>query len=61
MFSKFDINKMPAFGREKNRIQADIDKAMAKYRKNEIKIISLLDRILNILFDLNGPLMAVHV
>ena len=61
IFSKFDMKKMPGFGREKEKIQGNINKAIVKCKKDEIKVVSLLDRVLNILFDLNGPLMAVHI
>lgn len=61
MFSKFDITKIPGFGKEKEKIQKNINKAMTRCKKSEIKIVSLLDRILNLLFDLNGPLMAVYL
>jgi phosphate uptake regulator len=61
IFSKFDIKKMPEFGRKKQKIQNNIDKALLRCKKEEIKILDILDRILNLIFDLNGPLMAVHI
>lgn len=61
LFYKFDIQKMAEFGKNKKELQKEIDKLMIKASKKEIKIIALADRILNLIFDINGPLMGVYI
>jgi phosphate uptake regulator len=61
LFSKFELNKLIEFGRKKEAMQKELNNMAITCSKNEIKIITLLDRILNLIFDLNGPLMAVNI
>ncbi len=60
MFS-FDLKKMVDFGRKKVALQKELDKLAQDCSKKERKVVTLLDRILNLTFDLNGPLMAAHI
>jgi len=60
-FYKFDLKKIAELGKIKEGLQKRLDKLYLKSSKKEIKFISLLDRILNLIFDVNGPLMAVYI
>jgi phosphate uptake regulator len=61
LFYKFEYDKIVEFGRNKETLQKSLDKAHLECSKKELKIINLLDRILNLTYDLNGPLMAVYM
>lgn len=61
LFYRFEIKKMIEFGKNKELLQKKLDKIATQCSKKEIKIIILVNRILNLIFDLNGPLMAVHI
>lgn len=61
LFYKFESGKIVEFGKNKETLQKALDKASFECSKKEIKIINLLDRILNLTYDLNGPLMAVYM
>ena len=61
LFYKFEFNKMVEFGKNKEILQKELDIRSTKCSKKEIKIITLLDRILNLIFDLNGPLMTLNL
>ncbi|MBN1792407.1 phosphate uptake regulator PhoU [Candidatus Woesearchaeota archaeon] len=58
IFFKFEYGKMPLFGLEKQKTQRLIDDSMASCPKAELKAFSILDRVLNLVFDLNGPMMV---
>jgi phosphate uptake regulator len=60
-YYSFDVRKMVALGRKKERLQKDIDALATSCAKHEQKTIMLLDRIVNLVFDLNGPLMAARI
>lgn len=61
LFYKFEIGKMKEFGRKKEILQKKLDQIALQCPKKEIKAVILLDRILNLIFDLNGPLMAAYI
>jgi len=61
LFYKFETGKMREFGRKKEILQKKIDQIAVQCPKKEIKTVILLDRILNLIFDLNGPLMATYM
>jgi phosphate uptake regulator len=61
LFYKFETGKMRDFGRKKEILQKKLEQIELQCPKKEIKIIALLDRILNLIFDLNGPLMATYM
>lgn len=61
LFYKFELSGMVEFGKNKEILQKKLDKSALEFSKKEIKIITLLDRILNLIFDLNGPLMAFNM
>ncbi len=56
LFYDFKLEKMPQFGRNKELLQKELDSC-----SGELKVIRLCDRILNLIFDLNGPLMTVYI
>ena len=61
MFYKFDIEKIIEFGKYKENIEVDLNLILIKASKHEIQIIILIERILNLVFDLNGPIMALYL
>jgi phosphate uptake regulator len=61
LFYKYELTMMIEFGRKKEILQKELDRISLNCAKNEIKIVTLLDRILNLTFDLNGPLMATNI
>jgi cell fate (sporulation/competence/biofilm development) regulator YmcA (YheA/YmcA/DUF963 family) len=61
LFYKYDPEAMVEFGRKKDALQKELDKIYITCQKKEIKIVTLLDRILNLIFDLNGPLMTMRM
>ena len=61
LFYKFESSKIVEFGKNKDMLQKELDKISLECSKKEIKIITLSDRILNLIFDLNGPLMAINI
>jgi phosphate uptake regulator len=61
LFYKFDLKKINGFGIKKLELQETLEKIELNSTKKEIKIITLCDRILNLIFDLNGPLIAVNI
>jgi hypothetical protein len=60
-FYKFNLNNIAELGRIKEELQKKLDKIYPRCPKEEIKVVSILDRILNLIFDVNGPLMAVYI
>ncbi|MFH1827779.1 MAG: AbrB/MazE/SpoVT family DNA-binding domain-containing protein [Nanoarchaeota archaeon] len=61
LFYKFEIGKTIELGRNKEILQKKLDDIATQCSKKERKIVIFLDRILNLIFDLNGPLMAVYL
>jgi len=61
LFYKFELNKIIDLGRNKEILQKKLDQMITQCSKKEIKIVSLLNRILNLIFDLNGPLMVTYI
>jgi phosphate uptake regulator len=61
LFYRFEIKRVVELGKEKEKLQEQIDQLSLRTSKKEVKILMLLDRILNLTFDLNGPLMAAHI
>lgn len=61
LFYKYETSKIVDFGKKKEILQKELDKISLNCSKKETKIITLLDRILNLIFDLNGPLMAINM
>ena len=61
LFYKFEIGKMKEFGRKKEILQKKLDQITLQCPKKEIKAVMILDRILNLIFDLNGPLMVTYM
>lgn len=61
LFFKFDINRMNDFKKFKDKLQLQLNLIMKKTPKQELQVTLIIDRILNIIFDLNGPLMATCI
>jgi len=61
LFYRFDLKRMAEFGKRKESLQEKSYELVEHCSKKEIRIILLFDRIVNLVFDLNGPLMAVHI
>ncbi|MGV8172475.1 MAG: AbrB/MazE/SpoVT family DNA-binding domain-containing protein [Candidatus Woesearchaeota archaeon] len=61
LFYKYEPPAMVEFGRKKDILQKELDKIALNCSKKEVKIVTLLDRILNLTFDLNGPLMTAKI
>jgi phosphate uptake regulator len=61
IFYKFDLSKMVEFGKSKEALQKRLDHISTQCSKKEMKVVILLNRILNLIFDLNGPMMATRL
>ncbi len=61
IFYKFEMEKIVELGKKKQALQKQIEKIAEKSSKKELRIVSIADRILNLIFDLNGPLMALNI
>ncbi len=61
LFYSFDLRAISAFGNKKQEIQKKIDDLSKKTSRKEIHILILLDIMLNLIFDLNGPLMVLNI
>ncbi len=61
LFYKFELKEIVRFGKKKEELQKKLDRMATGGQKKEMKIITLLDRILNLVFDLNGPLMTTRI
>ncbi len=61
LFYRFELKRIVELGKEKEKLQERLDRLAQKSSKKEVKVMMLLDRILNLTFDLNGPLMAAHI
>jgi len=60
-FYKFEMKNIIEFGKLKNQLQHKIEKIKENCSKKELRVAVLSERILNTIFDLNGPLMAVNI
>ncbi len=47
--------------KEKDNLQNEIKLAIKKSTEKEAYVLVIIDRTLNIIYSLNGPLMAVHI
>ena len=61
LFYKFELENIIILGKDKEVLQRKIDKIADCCSKKEVKVIMLFDRILNLIFDLNGPLMTIVI
>jgi hypothetical protein len=61
IFIKFDLNKIPLMKSEKDAILKKINTELSKQNKEDKYSLVLLDRIINIIYSLNGPLMATFI
>jgi phosphate uptake regulator len=59
-FYSFDQKRIIMIGDQKGKLQKKIDKILLGTKGDESIIASKLNQILNTIFDLNGPLMAVY-
>ncbi len=60
MFYNFHSREIVEFGKRKENLQNRIEGILKMCKKDEIIVAVKLERVLNIIFDLNGPLMAVY-
>jgi phosphate uptake regulator len=61
LYYNFSFDKAIELGNKKEKIQTKIDSALLKGHSKEIIPVVYYDRILNLIFDLNGPLMAINI
>ena len=61
LFFKFDISRMNELKKEKDKLQNEIKLVIKKTTEKEVYVLIIIDRILNIIYSLNGPLMAVQI
>lgn len=61
LFFKFDLNRMDEFKEMKDKFQEEIKSATKKASEKENNVLRIIDRNFNIIYSLNGPLMAVHI
>lgn len=61
LFFKFDVVGMSKFKETKDRLEEEIKLMVNKSKSKEVYVLIIIDRILNIVYSLNGPLMAVYL
>ena len=61
LFYNFDMDRLIKFGKSKTILQKKIEGLYSSVSKEELKVLVVFDKIVNLIFDLNGPLMAVHL
>ncbi len=61
LFFKFDISKMNELKKAKDSLQDEIKSAIKKTAEKEAYALVITDRVLNVIYSLNGPLMAVYI
>lgn len=61
LFFKFDLNRMNELKKTKDHLQNEIKFSVKKGIEKEIYVLIILDRILNTIYSLNGPLMSAHI
>lgn len=61
LFFKFDITRINEFKKTKDALQSRVYSAAKNAGKQESRVIVIIDRALNIISALNGPLMAVYI
>jgi phosphate uptake regulator len=60
LFYKYSVKDMVAFGKNRISLQEKLEKLEVRCSSLELRLVILLGQILNIIFDLNGPLMAIR-
>lgn len=60
-FYKFDLKKIAELGKLKTELQIKLNTCFTSANKKEIIAFLLVDKIFNLMFDVNGPLMAVYI
>ncbi len=61
LFFKFDINRINELKKFRDNLQDEIKSTIKKTKEKETYVLIIVDRVLNIIYSLNGPLMAVHI
>jgi phosphate uptake regulator len=61
LFYKFDISNMSELLAQKDKLQKKLNSSIKNCNKEEIEVIIILNNIINLIFNLNGPLMAVYI
>jgi hypothetical protein len=52
---------MTELKKERDELQNEIKITIKKLSDKEIFVLVIIDRILNIIYSLNGPLMAINI
>jgi phosphate uptake regulator len=60
-FYEFELKKMNDLGNSKAKLQDNFIRLLAATDPKDWNVLVLLDRICNLIFDLNGPVMALNV
>jgi antitoxin component of MazEF toxin-antitoxin module len=61
LFYRFSFAGIAEFGKTKQLLQKRLDDLSLAIPKSQLKTLELCNRILNLIFDLNGPLMAARI
>jgi phosphate uptake regulator len=61
LFFKFDLMQMSKLKKVKDGLENEIKTAIMKSSEKELYAIVIMDRIVNITYSINGPLMSVHL
>jgi len=61
VFYKFELQKMIEFGKTRQSILDKVEASIQNCTKKEIKGLVLVDRILSLIFNTNGALMAIYI
>jgi len=61
LFFKFDISRMNELKKAKEGLQEEIKSATKRTSEKEVYVLVIIDRALNIIYSLNGPLMAIYI
>ena len=61
MFFDFELREISGFKKAKDALQSRLYLYIKKIQGQDSQVIIILDRMLNIISSLNGPLMAVYV
>jgi hypothetical protein len=60
IFYKYDTKDIVSFGQKKELLQVSLDGCLMRCPKEDRALLVLLDRIINMIFDLNGSLMVLN-
>jgi len=61
IFYKFDLTRMTELLKQREELLKKLDLSLKDCSKQEIKVIIILKNVVELIFNLNGPLMAVYI